>query len=227
MAVRNIIKDADPVSAPNAAVGQPFNYGITSFAAVPGLDSRGNGHAALGQQAPAGADAVADILSDRLRSLLASDVYSSQGRLRADDILVRERVGRGLGEASARLRELISRWWADRVPPSTREQPFPPAEVIEPIRKGRRLCRAIEDAFSVVRGLPVLNADRVWDRLRGVGLEELMQFDWALVGESDGLSADLADAVELDTVDAAAVEGRLCRIRELVGERGRYLEIQA
>ena len=83
---------------------------------------------------------MAGSLGDRLRSLVASDVYSSKGRLRADDVLVRERVGRGLGEATARLRELISRWRADRVPPSTREQPFPPAEVMEPIRKGERLC---------------------------------------------------------------------------------------
>ncbi len=29
------------VSAPNVAVGEPFNYGITSFAAMPGFDSRG------------------------------------------------------------------------------------------------------------------------------------------------------------------------------------------
>src|SRR6202035_387619 len=43
------------VSAPNVAVGEPFNYGITSFAAMPGLDSRGA--AAPAQQAqhnPAG-----------------------------------------------------------------------------------------------------------------------------------------------------------------------------
>ena len=170
---------------------------------------------------------MGDSLTDRFRSLLGSDVYSAKGRLRSDDMLVRERVGRGLGEASSRLRELISWWRADRVPPSTREQPFPPAEVMEPIRKGERLCRAIEDASSAVRGLPVLNADRVWDRVRGVGLEELMQFDWALVAESDGLAADLADAGELDAVDAARVEGRLRRIRELMGERWRYMEIQA
>ena len=170
---------------------------------------------------------MADTLGDRLRGLLASDVCSSKGRLRADDLLVRERVGRGLGEASARLRELISRWRADRVPPSTREQPFPPAEVMEPVRKGERLCRAIEDTATAVRGLPVLNADRVWDRVRGVGLDELMQFDWALVGESDGLATDLAEVAELDAIDAAAVEGRLRRIRDLMGERRRYLEIQA
>ena len=170
---------------------------------------------------------MTDTLADRLRSLLASDVYSSKGRLRADDLLVRERVGRGLGEASARLRELISRWRADRVPPSTREQRFPPAEVMEPIRRGERLCRAIEDASAAVRGLPVLNADKVWDRARGVGLEELMQFDWALVGESDALATDLAQAAELGAVDAAAVEDRLRRLRELMADRRKYLDIQA
>jgi hypothetical protein len=103
---------------------------------------------------------MADALSDRLRSLLAADVYSSKGRLRADDLLV-------------------------------------------------------------------LNADRGWDRVRGVGLDELMQFDWALVGESDGLATDLAGVAELDAVDAPAAEGRLRRIRDLMGERRRYLEIQA
>jgi hypothetical protein len=67
---------------------------------------------------------MADSITDRLRGLLASDVYSDKGRLRSDDLLVRERVGRGLGEATARIRDLTSRWRADRVPPSTREQPF-------------------------------------------------------------------------------------------------------
>jgi hypothetical protein len=78
-----------------------------------------------------------------------------------------------------------------------------------------------------VRGLPVLNADKVWDRVRGVGLDELMQFDWALVGESDALAADLTEVAELDQVDAAAVERRLRRIRELMSERRCYLEVQA
>jgi hypothetical protein len=170
---------------------------------------------------------VTDTLGDRLRSLVGSDIYTTKGRLRSDDMLIRERVGRGLGEASGRLRELVSRWRTDRVPPSTREQPFPPASVMEPVRNGERLCRTIEDVSASVRGLPVLNADKVWDRVRGVGLDELMQFDWALVAESDGLATDLADCAELDAVDAAAVEARLRRIRELMGERRRYLEIQA
>jgi hypothetical protein len=170
---------------------------------------------------------MTESFSDRLRSLLASDVYTARGRLRADDLLVRERVGRGLGEACARLRELASRWRADRVPPSTREQPFPPASVMEPLRRAERLIRAIEQAASEVRGLPLLNQDKVWDRVRGAGLDELLQFDWALVGESDGLAQDLAGAADLDEVDAAAAGARLRRIRELISDRRRYIEIPA
>jgi len=168
---------------------------------------------------------VADSVADRLRSLLASDVYSERGRLRSDDLLVRERVGRALGEAAAKLRELVSGWRADRVPPSTREQPFPPAAVMEPIRRAERLIRAIEDTSGKVRGLPVLNQDKVWDRLRRAGLDELLQFDWTLVGESDALCTELARVLVLDQVDVPAQETRLRKMRELVADRQRYIEI--
>jgi hypothetical protein len=170
---------------------------------------------------------VAGGIADKLRSLLASDVYTAKGRLRADDLLVRERVGRGLGEATARIRDLISRWRADRVPPSTREQPFPPGEVMEPIRRAERLVRSIDDLSAAVRGLPVLNQDRVWDRVRKVGLDELLQFDWTLVGESDALASDLASVAVLDQIDVPAAEARLRSIREVISDRRRYIEILA
>jgi hypothetical protein len=170
---------------------------------------------------------VADGVADKLRSLLASDVYSQKGRLRSDDLLVRERVGRGLSEATARLRQLTSGWRADRVPPSTREQPFPPPEVMEPIRRAERLIRAIDDLSATVRGLPVLNQDKVWDRVRQVGLDELLQFDWTLVGESDALAADLGSLAALDLLDGPAADARLRTIREVIADRRRYLEILA
>jgi hypothetical protein len=168
---------------------------------------------------------MAESLSNRMRGLLASDVYTEKGRLRSDDLLIRERVGHGLGGSCGRLRELISVWRQDRVPPSTRENPFPPAEVMEPIRKAERLVKAVEDTASAVRGLPLLNADRVWNRVRQVGLEELMQFDWTLVGEADGLLADLAGAFGLDEVNVAACEARLRTIRSVMADRQRYIEI--
>jgi hypothetical protein len=166
-----------------------------------------------------------DSLADKLRTLLASDVYSTKGKLRSDDQLVRERVGRGLSEASAKIRDLISRWRADRVPPSTRDQPFPPAEVMEPMRRAERLIREIDDAAAVVKGLPVLNQDLVWDRVRRVGLNDLLQFDWNLVGESDVLASDLGRLIGLDELDVPSYEARLRKIRDIIGERQRFIEI--
>jgi hypothetical protein len=168
---------------------------------------------------------MTDSLADRLRSLLASDVYTEKGRLRSDDQLVRQRVTRGLGESSARIRALISQWRAERVPPSTREQPFPPAEVMEPIRRAERLIRTIDEVASLVRGLPVLNQDKVWDRVRRVGLNDLLQFDWTMVGESDQLARDLDLVSGLDELDIAGTELRVRKIKELIGERQRFIEI--
>jgi hypothetical protein len=168
---------------------------------------------------------VADSPSGLLRAFLATDVYTEKGRLRSDDLLVRERVGRELGTAAAAIRSLISAWRADRVPPSTREQPFPPAAVMEPIRRAERLVKSIEDVSATVRGLPVLNQDRVWDRVRHVGLDELMQFDWTLVGEAAAIVSGVQAAAALDEVDIAGQERRLHTIREVMTDRQRYIEI--
>jgi hypothetical protein len=168
---------------------------------------------------------MADGPSGLLRAFLATDVYTDKGRLRSDDLLVRERVGRELGSAAAAIRNLISAWRADRVPPSTREQPFPPTAVMEPIRRAERLVKSIEDVSVAVRGLPLLNQDKVWDRVRHVGLDELMQFDWTLVGEAVAVASGAQAAAALDELDIAAQEARLRAIREVMTDRQRYIEI--
>jgi hypothetical protein len=170
---------------------------------------------------------VTEPVAGRLRGLLGSDVYSEKGRLRADDLLVRERVRRGLGEAAARLRQLAGEWRADRVPPSTREQPFPPAEVMEPIRRAERLGRSIEDVSTAVSGLPLMSQDRVWDRVRQAGLDELLQFDWTMVGESDALALAITQCGALDKLDIPAAQERISRLREAIADRRRYIEILA
>lgn len=168
---------------------------------------------------------MADSIADRLRGLLSSDVYTAKGRLRSDDLLVRERVTRSLAEAAARLRDLASEWRADRVPPSTRENPFPPAEAMAPLRQADRLGKDIDNAATAVRGLPLLPADKVWDRVRRVGLDELLQFDWALVSEADALTGQLAAVADLAAVDHAAVKQQLSRLTEAIADRRRYAEV--
>jgi hypothetical protein len=94
-----------------------------------------------------------------------------------------------------------------------------------PVRRCERLVKAIEDASASVRGLPLLNSDKVWDRGRNIGLEELLQFDWTIVGEADGLAADLSGVYALDEVGVPAVEARLRKIGEVASDRQRYIEI--
>ncbi|HEX4830635.1 MAG TPA: hypothetical protein VH478_06030 [Trebonia sp.] len=168
---------------------------------------------------------MADTVGDQLRSLLGADVYTQKGRMRADDLLVRERACQSLGDACARIRKLSSQWRAERVPPSTREQPFPPAGVMEPLRRADRVARAIDDAATDVRGLPLLGPDKVWDRVRTVGLADLLQFDWTLVGEADALADAAAAAADLAALDVAALEEHLGKLRSVVADRRQYARI--
>ncbi len=170
---------------------------------------------------------MTDSVADKLRGLLASDVYTAKGRLRADDLLVRERVARSLAGASATLRALASQWRADRVPASTRENPFPATEVMAPLRQADKLGRDVDTVATAVRGLPLLPEDKVWDRVRRGGLDELMQFDWAMVGEADELAALLSAAPDLAAIDQAAVQQRLRRLTEVIADRRRYAEVIA
>jgi len=169
---------------------------------------------------------VTDSIADQLRSLLGSDVYTSAGRLRSDDLLVRERACQSLGDALTRVRQLSSQWRAERVPPSSREQPFPPAEVMAPLRRADRIGRAIEDAATEIRGLPLLGRDKVWERARSIGLGELFQFDWTLVGEADALAGALAAVADLAAVDAA-VDEHLANLRSVIADRRRYIQVLA
>jgi hypothetical protein len=168
---------------------------------------------------------VADPIADRLRGLLSSDVYTAKGRLRSDDLLVRERVARRLAEAAARLRDLASQWRADRIPPSTRENPFPPAEAMAPLRQADRLGKDIDNVATAVRGLPLLPADKVWARVRSAGLDELLQFDWALVSEADALGDQLAAVADLAGVDHAAIAQQLRKLTDVIADRRRYAEV--
>ena len=170
---------------------------------------------------------MADPLADRLRGLLGSDVYTEKGRLRSDDLLVRERTCHSLGNAVAQVKSLSSRWRAERVPPSTREQPFPPAEVMEPLRRADRVARAIEDVSTEIRGLPLLSQDKVWERVHRVGLQELFQFDWTLVGEADAVAEVLTGAADLAGIDMPALDEHLARLRAVIADRRRYVQILA
>jgi hypothetical protein len=99
--------------------------------------------------------------------------------------------------------------------------------VMAPLRQADRLGKDIDTVSTAIRGLPLLPEDKVWDRVRRVGLDELLQFDWGLVSESDELAALLADASDLAEVDHAGAKRRLSRLIELIADRRKYVEVIA
>ena len=94
-----------------------------------------------------------------------------------------------------------------------------------PLRQADRLGKEIDGVSTAVRGLPLLPEDKVWDRIRRAGLDELLQFDWALVSEADALAAQLAAVADLGAVDQAAIAQRLRRLTEVIADRRRYVEV--
>jgi hypothetical protein len=96
-----------------------------------------------------------------------------------------------------------------------------------PLRQADRLGKDIDTVSTSVRGLPLLPEDRVWERVRRAGLDELLQFDWGLVSESDEIAALLAGASDLAAVDHAGAQQRLRRLAELIADRRKYVEVIA
>jgi hypothetical protein len=94
-----------------------------------------------------------------------------------------------------------------------------------PLRQADRLGKDIDTVATTVRGLPLLSEDKVWDRIRRAGLDELLQFDWALVSEADELAGQLTTAADLGAIDPAAVARQLRRLTEVIADRRRYIEV--
>jgi hypothetical protein len=113
------------------------------------------------------------------------------------------------------------------VPPSTRENPFPPAEAMAPLRQADRLGRDIDEMATAIRGLPLLPEDKVWDRVRRGGLDDLLQFDWSLVGDAQELASVVAAAADLSAVDSGAVQDRLRGLKTVIADRRSYLGVIA
>ena len=96
-----------------------------------------------------------------------------------------------------------------------------------PLRQADRLGRDIDAVCTTVRGLPLLPEDRVWERVRRAGLDELLQFDWGLISAADELAALLAGAADLAAVDHAGANERLRRLTETIADRRKYVEVIA
>jgi hypothetical protein len=112
--------------------------------------------------------------------------YAVKNTMRADDLLIRQKVSGLLGQAAEALVAQEAAYRRKYVPPSTREQPFPPRETLEVLQDLDRLRSTLLDLAASVRGMPVPAQDRTWWRLRSERalLDQLLRFDLTLVEQA-------------------------------------------
>jgi hypothetical protein len=149
--------------------------------------------------------------------------YNTKNVMRADDLLVRQKAAEALGRAAGDLGTLQAEYQRRYVPPSTREQPFPPAESLERLREIGQAREQILTLASDIRGMPVPTQDRTWGRIRSERalLASLLQYDRALVGQSEelaqrvhGITANAWQGGELAGVLMTQIEQLATVVRE-------------
>ncbi|MGO8672530.1 MAG: hypothetical protein ACLQVD_14340 [Capsulimonadaceae bacterium] len=128
-------------------------------------------------------------IKDRLELLMSGrgfNYYDNKNKARADDLLVRQRASDLLGDASRALTALEPEFRRRYVPAASRDNPYPPAEVLDRLRDSVRLRTRIAELETSIRSMSVPTQDKIWWRLRDEAglLDHLMTFDVQLIQEA-------------------------------------------
>lgn len=148
---------------------------------------------------------------------LEGSIYGQKLHLRQHDLMVRERAGSAVLAGAAALRGLAVRYRAERIPPSTRAQPYPPQDAMAVLRRLEQAQARLEALSDDIRNLTLPAEDLVWERMRSgsLQLELLAEVDLQLIGLADTLR-DWAEGVDLATADApSALDGLASAARGL------------
>lgn len=121
--------------------------------------------------------------------------YREENQLRTDDQKVRTLVSELLGRAHKAVSAAEGVFRRERMPAPTRENPFPPAEIVADAKRLEALGVAIGGVEGQVRHAPVPENDRMTQRFREEGetLTALVEKDKLLVGQAETLRAMVAD----------------------------------
>lgn len=173
-----------------------------------------------------------DFLEQSLRLLLTGadyGAYRHADRVRADDLLVRERAAALLASGVAALRENLEAWRVRNIPPATREVPYPPPAVMRELRAFEAAIARIADIEAAVRLMPAPASESarnsawadaaVLSALRRSDLE--LSADARAVREACTRITHAAD--DADRTARSAADEALVRIESAIRERAERL----
>ena len=158
--------------------------------------------------------------------LLGVDRYTDAGRLRSDDLAVRTYAAELLARAAQRIGEAVVDYQRTILPPSTREQPFPPAELKAPMDVARRCGQRYTAVADRLRNVPFPpDPKKAWKRLRGPGAAQLLELDRLLHQQAE-FAANVVDGVSaavLSELPVREAEQALGQLTQTLDERSGYL----
>ncbi len=119
--------------------------------------------------------------------------YRLENQVRADDLIVRERIGWLLGQSRAIVEAAQSAYRRKYLPPPSRAKPLPDADAVEAARTLEDLCNGIGQLEGTIRALPVPENDRMTQRYRQEAqtLMALGACDQRLIGLAEALRQTL------------------------------------
>jgi len=119
--------------------------------------------------------------------------YRKENQLRADDLLIRSKVGALLGSARKSVETAESDYRREFLPPPSREKPRPDAVAVAGAQALERLSHAIGTLSSQMTSLPVPENNRMIQRHREEAptLQRLIESDQTLTGQAELLRSML------------------------------------
>jgi hypothetical protein len=113
--------------------------------------------------------------------------YRVENQLRADDQVVRAKVGWLLGRARASVDAAESAWRHEFLPPPSRAKPYPDATAVAGAQKIEKLAHAIGALAGQIGAQPVPAQDRMTElyRQEEATLARLIDIDQRLVGQAE------------------------------------------
>lgn len=102
--------------------------------------------------------------------------YREENKLRADDLLIRNKVSGILSAARAHLSALENDWRREFLPPPTRDQPFPDRKMVDHAKRITRSGQFIEQVATAILAAETPTNDKIWLRHRTErGLLEVLE----------------------------------------------------
>jgi hypothetical protein len=135
--------------------------------------------------------------------------YRLENQLRADDLLVRARLGELLIAARQSVEAAEAGYRREHLPPPSRARPRPDPGAVQDAQTLESLAREIGALEGHVRALPAPEPDRMAQRFHreADGLSRLVEADTAMVGHAEFLRSLLAGT------DAAWMLANLAELR--------------